>query len=379
MTKKVIEENTIRLWVREALNKNLSEASDDDDDLNIKKTSKRRMEPYKGAEEHRDTPKTTISNIGRESGSGGSELDRVLNVYKDPKVKIGKSGFKGSSEEGYEEFKPDVSNPSNTNTGEFTDDELPIVSRGDGSQSGVLLDIKKGLDKIHLSLGRPGASDEKGVPEFVLQMFKKAVDDYKELLDDYSKILKLAAIAYRNYLKTNVSDRETSDAALYPVEQGDVPVEPEELQFTEEDLDALDSDKGLALLTTLDGFKEFFDKWKMGSWTSERGDVASAPPKVAKAFRERMIRQDRIDDAFLIAKVVKTLDVHNEEPSSIDMADRMGLETNFEPDFTKVDAFLILQSPNFRYFVNNQGGKNVNYWNWVRNQAEKIGKYKGQF
>ena len=359
MTKAVVNIKAVRQWVKEALTRPSKETTNEairsvkggsmgtpdsssrDDDKDIKKRSLRRMKDYRGEEEGRPTPRSSTSSTGHDNAP---EMEKIRQHRDAPKMKIfpatdsdeGTKTFATPGEAGYDDIKGH----------EWTDEDLPIRSTGSskGSVSGIALDIKTSMDKLALA---------EAVPEFVIQMLVKAARDYKKLMHDPVTIIKMAC---RDYVKDLKGSGELDS----------------------EEISDIESDSGMAMLVAGSGFKEFFGDWAKGSRKTETGaDVQGASPKIAKLLA-LSIPRDRLLSAIRIIKQLKTLDIDSEEPSEVSLARELDLETNYEPEITKVEAFFILHDPFFRYFVNGQGGgagSRVHYWDWVRNNAQEAGEY----
>lgn len=359
MTKATVNIKTVRQWVKEALTRPSNETTNEaiksvkggsmgtpdsssrDDEVDIKKRSLRRMKDYRDDGESRPAPRSSVSDIGHDNAP---EMEKIRQHRDAPKIKIfpasdsdeGTKTFAVPGDEGYEDIK----------AREWTDEELPVRSTGSskGSVSGIALDIKTSMDKLALA---------EAVPEFVIQMLVRAARDYKKLMHDPLTIIKMAV---RDYVKDIKGSGELDD----------------------EELSSVESERGMAMLVDSSGFREFFGDWAKGTRKLEDGtEVQGASPKVAKLLA-LSIPRDRMLSAVRMVKQLKTLDVDNEEPSAVNLAKELDLETNYEPEITKTEAFFILHDPFFRYFVNGQGGgqgSRVYYWDWVRNNAQKAGEY----
>jgi hypothetical protein len=399
--KVVVKEETVRQWIRGIMSSNLklNEVGlfPDEADIDLKATASRRMPQYRGKSESRPTPRTTKSSAGTED----AKLKDVQAHLSDEKVKIGDRTFKSLSDsdakeekalevelrtelirrkkaglgidaklqakidrfkelkqnrEEYETFTP-------SSGAEFTEEELPVKGYGLKTVQGVLLDTKKSYDKMQLA---------KVVPEYVIQMFIKATKDYKAQLQDAMKVVRASARDYIAELKQDMSSSAASEIGL----------SPDEVNLTPEEIDELSSNEGMALVTGSSQFKAWFERWIKGSYQAKDGSsYEGAPPKIAKMVQANVIPMTSLKSAIGIASKLRTFDVLDDTPSSLDVAAELGLNSKSEWDLTRVDAFLMLHDPYFRYFVDGKGtgkGSQVHYWDWVRNHAEKLG-HRTQF
>lgn len=286
--------------------------------------------------ERRPKPRSTLSDMGIEP----EKLQRIVKHMTDPLVRIGPGGFAVPSDAGFGSFRGR----------DWTEDDLPVKGHGLKQVSGALLDIKTANEKLNLA---------RVVPEFVMQMLLQAAEDYARLLRDAVRVVRMAAQDYASDLR-GAGVLDVFDARL------------------------LKRDDGLAMLVGTQGFREFFDDWCQGTRTLDAGDVIQgAPPNVMKLLRNTtLLPKSRIQSAILLVSSVGTFDPCDTAPSSVDVAVLLGLDTKYEPEATRVQAHLIARDPWFRYFVDGTGGgsgSRVRYWDWVRDETENVGLYKGKW
>ena len=324
----IVKEETVRKWINDAF-ANRPTKKPDPDDLASRAT--RKLPDFRGKAEKRPLPRSSLSNMGK-----ADALHRVLKHLGDAQIKIGDRTFKTVAE-------PDYRSWHGT---EWTEDDLPVKGQCLKSTSGILLDLKKAKDKLNLA---------RVVPEFVMQMHMKAVEDYRASLVEATRIVKLAL---QDYVK---------DILL---EAGD------DIDASEREM--LTSDRGLAYLSSSPEFQAYFQHWKLGTYRAKDGSTYhGAPPNIARllskgALEVQSTMASKIRSVMNIARRLGTLDVMHAERAGMNLSSSMGLDTVYDPNATKVDAAIILTDPDFRYFV---GGRAGAYWDWVRNGAEAIGEY----
>lgn len=345
----IIKEATIRQWVRQIL----SESEPSDAKKKKNRSSLPKMSDYAGKHDARERRTTTVSRMGKDDA--GSEYQRILQHHADPEVKIGAGSFDAKTDDDYEGSKNPV----------WTSKDLPIDNPLK-TTSGIALDIRSGLDKVNLS---------QEVPEYVLKMIVTAVNDYKVKLEDSMKILRMALRDYRKDISEDMTDEELAD----------IDMSSEEVNLDSEEKAQLNTDRGLTYLISSPEFIRYFYRWSKGSYKSPHGgpDHHGAPPHVTRYLQTTLggwfnnpkaPLPAMMKSAMALVKNMGTLNINDDEPSMHDLASELGLAVHDEPQISKVDRYLILKDPNFRYFLDKQG---TYYWDWVRNNAEKAGKYTG--
>lgn len=214
----------------------------------------------------------------------------------------------------------------------WSQEDLYIPERRGLGVSGVRKELETGSDKIQVSMA---------TPELVIQMLEQAVKDYKLLLKEP---LRIVQAGLREYTKDLESTGELSME------------ESKELRST----------RGQAALASSRGFGEFFNEWI-------RTDAHARLKRVHQRSEPMWF-----GSVFSVART-GTMDLDDKTPSKRSLSEDFLFETKYRPIPTVVDRALILRDPGFRYFVGGLGGKHVYYWDWVRNAAQKAGKYRGQF
>lgn len=317
-----VKESTVRMWVKDKLK--ITESEED-----LKTRSMRRMPDYRGDAEARPTPRSTRSSTGGEQ----ENLSKVLKNINSPRIKIGDGTVMSQGDPGYDEWKRGR---------EWTEEDLPVKGAQLSSVTGVLLDIKKSNDKLMMAAE---------YPEFVMQMLVKAVSDYKQRLVESMKVVRAGLHDYIMELSEVLDPAEAKDL-MDPI--------------------------GMLHVASSPDFREYFNRWC--SRTQDDTYTRAAPAHLVRFIFENRVH---IDSALNVVVNAMTFDVNDSMPSKLNVAEDLGLDTKWNPTITRVDAVL-LHDPNFRYFVDGKGigkGSRTNYWNWVRNSIEKLGKgkYKGQF
>lgn len=332
------------------------------DDTNLKKRQLPPMTPYTGRNERRQKYASTKSAAGREDE--GSEYQRIAKYHGAPRIKINAESFITPDDPGYEySMSP-----------EWTDADLPIGSEKllKGG-SGVVLDMKKSFEKLYLA---------ESVPEYVLYMFMYAVHDYKKMLEEPMRIIKLAV---QDYVSDLIEPMTSADMAIAGFRTPDV-------NLTNDEIDVLKSEAGLVELASSKTFESYFNRWVKGSYISagapnvtHRGASQQVVKYLTRApmggffINQRLNKPATFKSAWDVVTKLKTFDVNNEELSAFQLSAGLGLNLRDEPAVSKVDRYLILYDASFRYYVSGAGDRMVYYWDWVRNNAEAIGKYSGQW
>ena len=227
-----------------------------------------------------------------------------------------------------------------------------------GATSSVRLELEKAIDKLRLSgdeLRKHGGGVGSIIPksegsfELVKQMVNVALNGYKEILKRPLDVIKSAAKDY-------ISDLESTGV------------------LDKNEINELRSEKGLIHIIGSDAFEEFLfgdtyaTKAERGNKGLGNGWLANyASPDVKKLWAAKSsFMSQQLHTLINLAKNVGTLDLEHKEKSEMDT------------DLTKVDRALIFDD-GFRYYMGGLGGEKTYYWDYVRNGAEAIGKYSGQF
>lgn len=310
----VVKEDRVRGWIKKALvefgtvpdseskapiKPKRTDVIDSGDSVPLK------LSPYRGAAEKRPPPRSTKSTRS-ERGMDPEDLQKISSGLRSQKTEI---------------------------EGKVWDqDDLYIPERRGLGISGVRKELETGSDKIQLS---------HSTPELVIQMFERAVKDYKELLRGP---LKIVQAGLREYVKDLESTGELDRA----------------------DIKELKSPQGQAALASSRGFQEFFKDW-----------IQTDAPAQFKTIHRRT-EPMWFGSVFTMARA-GTLNLDDPTPALRSLSEDFLLETSYCSTLTIVERALVLRDPGFRYYVGGLGGKHVYYWDWVRNTAEKKGLYTGQY
>lgn len=214
----------------------------------------------------------------------------------------------------------------------WTQEDLYIPERRSLGVSGIRKELETGSDKIQVTLANP---------DIVIQMLERAVKDYKLLLKEP---LRVVQVGLREYVK----DLEGSG------------------QLTIDEVKELRTAKGQAALASGRGFNEFFNEWIMN-------DAPTSSKRIFQKSEPMWFRS-----IFTLARA-GTLDLNDATPARRSLSEDFLLESKHRTIPSVIDRALILRDPGFRYFVGGLGGKHVYYWDWVRNEAARLGRYSGQF
>lgn len=333
------------------------------------------LPPYLGEAENRPGPRSTKST--RDEGKGVSTT--ILQS-------IAAATHTGQPPERIGIPRPD-------------DDESTYIPPGMAvKQSLVRKELETGKDKLELAMGKSLSLAERSrlgkyrgeaeseaqrqrtmVPGLVLDMLAYAVKQYKELLEPRAAPTKWSPARIINrclddYIADLTLEMEGDDG------------------WTDDDRRILSTPTGRARLTESESFKDYFRRWTSG--VKGVVEIAGEKHRAAPPYIEKEIdkmgagaRTFWFRSVFNVAARVGTLDMHNDQRYRIrdrdgkmlTMAGALGLETSRDHDLTKVDAALILHDAGFRYYVDGKAGKSVSYIDWVRNEAQRLGRYKGQF
>lgn len=352
LIKRIMDENTIPAAGPpiDAKRKRINE--DDDEEENVK--NKPKIHPYRGSLEARPKNKS-LKTTRFEKSVFAADDDEGTRITRD------------DSESYFNRIADAMASGEDVAVGADDEGEPLRVKMSDvpknlriapGASSSVRLELEKAIDKLRLSgdeLRKHGGGVGSIIPktegsfELVKQMVSVALNGYKEILKKPLNILKAAAKDYiADLVETGVLD--------------------------DKEINELKSESGLIHIIGSEAFEEFL----FGDTYEKRADRGSkglgngwlvnyAPPDVQKTWAAKSaFMTQQLHTLIDLAKNVGTLDLANTEPSEIDT------------DLTKVDRALIYDD-GFRYYMGGLGGEKTYYWDYVRNAAESIGKYSGQF
>lgn len=298
------------------------------------------------------------------------------------------------------------------------------------------------VDRLQLAMGHPGEATEKGYvdpeqsrletqnPDLVMQVMEFAVEEYKEHLEFPARMIKYCIQKfYVPDLKKGV-DRFNLGAG--EEEPGD------DAGDEDEDLGISAEEEGsasfAARIAATPRFQQYFSKWLLAMHGIPKTDAAAKqlmakdPSKLAsfelaarqflkpmggkvpkgieniqhylgqspggpgagkgekRGSNQPWSRELPVEgktfwfrSVFNLADRIGTIDVYNPELGNINAGLRLGLDLSYQPELTKVDQALIFEDDGFKYFVAGQGGVKVHYLDWLRNAAEELDRYKGEF
>lgn len=334
----VAKEETVRRWIRTALDETGAVSPSGPPIVADRDAARDEIElpPYRGVVEKRERdlpPSLPGGKYGPRPGSGLSL--RTTRFERDPltrksDVESRMRQISATIKEGLPEFE----------IGGVTwhEDELPVPKHlRSMSVANVRIELEKAIDKLRLSgdvLRESGGgmgsilTEDEGAFRLVRQMVEFAVGEYKRLLAEPLRVVELAA----KLLASDIIEGAGLD--------------PDEVEL-------LRSDRGLAGLVASKGFRRYLEAWM----------AEDAPARTRALWVENRMKFDSVIETLANTG---TLELGHTERSRLDES------------LSKVDRNMAYD-PGFRYYMSGAGGKHVAYYDWVRNAAQELGRYSGQW